>query len=44
MVFCLETPYYEIGWGGLLVEDTVVITKNGARMFNLRPRELQIVE
>ena len=44
MVFCLETPYYEIGWGGLLVEDTVVITKDGARMFNQRPRELQIVE
>lgn len=44
MVFCLETPYYEIGWGGLLVEDTVVITKDGARMFNQRPRDLQIVE
>jgi len=44
MVFCLETPYYEIGWGGLLVEDTVVITKQGARMFNQRSRALQIVE
>ncbi len=44
MVFCLETPYYEIGWGGLLVEDTVVITKDGARMFNQTPRELQIIE
>ena len=44
MVFCLETPYYEIGWGGLLVEDTVVITKDGARMFNQRPRDLQIIE
>lgn len=44
MVFCLETPYYEIGWGGLLVEDTVVITKDGARMFNQRSRDLQIVE
>lgn len=44
MVFCLETPYYEIGWGGLLIEDTVVITKEGARMFNQRSRELQIVE
>jgi len=23
---CVETPYYEIGWGGLQVEDTVVVS------------------
>lgn len=44
MVLCVETPYYEIGWGGLLVEDTLVITQRGARVFNQRSRELQIVE
>ncbi|AQW46603.1 Xaa-Pro peptidase family protein [Streptomyces violaceusniger] len=26
MTMCIETPYYEIGWGGLQVEDTVVVT------------------
>jgi Xaa-Pro aminopeptidase len=25
MVLCFETPYYEIGWGGPMVEDTVVV-------------------
>lgn len=30
MVFCIETPYYELGWGGVQVEDTVVVTANGA--------------
>ena len=25
MVLCLETPYYEIGWGGPMVEDTIVV-------------------
>ena len=43
MVLCVETPYYEIGWGGLQIEDTVVITKDGPRIFNQRSRELQIV-
>lgn len=43
MVLCVETPYYEIGWGGLQIEDTVVITKDGPRIFNQRSRQLQIV-
>jgi Xaa-Pro aminopeptidase len=25
MILCFETPYYEIGWGGPMVEDIVVI-------------------
>jgi Xaa-Pro aminopeptidase len=31
MVLCLETPYYEVGLGGLQVEDMVVVTQDGAR-------------
>jgi Xaa-Pro aminopeptidase len=31
MCFCLETPFYELGWGGMIVEDMVVVTNNGAR-------------
>lgn len=30
MVFCVETPYYELGLGGIQVEDTVVINEEGA--------------
>ena len=26
MTLCIETPYYEIGWGGLQIEDTIVVT------------------
>lgn len=29
MVLCLETPYYELGWGGMMVEDTVIVTAEG---------------
>ena len=29
MVLCIETPYYELGWGGIQVEDTVLVTQNG---------------
>jgi len=25
MILCFETPYYEIGWGGPMIEDIVVI-------------------
>lgn len=32
MVFCVETPYYEHGWGGIQVEDAVAITAGGPRL------------
>ncbi|MFQ6054097.1 MAG: M24 family metallopeptidase [Candidatus Bathyarchaeia archaeon] len=31
MLLCLETPYYEIGFGGLMVEDVVVVRRGRAR-------------
>ena len=40
MVFCFETPYYELGWGGMMVEDTLVVTEDGVRMLTGRGREL----
>ncbi len=43
MVFCVETPYYEHGWGGVQVEDTVVITESGARMLTRSSQDLQVV-
>lgn len=34
MVINLETPYYELGVGGLLVEDCLVVRKNGYELFS----------
>ena len=31
MTFCFETPYYELGWGGMMIEDALVVTADGAR-------------
>jgi Xaa-Pro aminopeptidase len=43
MVFCVETPYYEHGWGGVQVEDAVEITASGARRLTRSSQELQIL-
>ena len=43
MVFCVETPYYEHGWGGVQVEDAVEVTAAGARMLTRSSRELALV-
>lgn len=29
MVLCVETPYYRVGWGGVQIEHTVAVTKDG---------------
>lgn len=33
MVICFETPYFELGWGGLQLEDTYLITDTGYEKF-----------
>jgi Xaa-Pro aminopeptidase len=33
MVICVETPYYELGFAGLQVEDMLRVTKDGAESF-----------
>ncbi|ESY87245.1 Xaa-Pro peptidase family protein [Mesorhizobium sp. LNHC229A00] len=40
MVLCVETPYYEIGWGGMMVEDTVIVTDTGYELLTNASREL----
>ena len=43
MTFCFETPYYELGWGGMMVEDTVVVTGDGIEMLCAGDRDLLVV-
>ena len=43
MVICVETPYYEMGFAGLQVEDTMVVTRDGIDSFMLSSTELQIL-
>ena len=40
MTFNLETPYYELGWGGMMIEDTFVMTANGLRMLDTMTRDI----
>lgn len=40
MTFCIETPYYELGLGGIQVEDMVAVTDGGAEMLTGLSREL----
>jgi Xaa-Pro aminopeptidase len=43
MVLCLETPYYEVGWGGILHEDVVVVTDDEPRYLTTFEGELRAV-
>ncbi|PZG48887.1 aminopeptidase P family protein [Spongiactinospora gelatinilytica] len=43
MTFCFETPYYELGWGGMMVEDALVVTSGGVERFTRSPRALPVV-
>jgi len=43
MVFCVETPYYEHGWGGVQVEDAVEVTPSGVRMLTRSSQDLAVV-
>ena len=44
MVFCVETPYYEHGWGGVQVEDAVEVTPSGRRTLTRSSQDLAIVD
>jgi len=39
-VICLETPYYELGLGGLQIENAIVITEKGYRLLSKLPNDL----
>lgn len=44
MVLDFETPYYEVGWGGLLNEDVVVTTRNEPRYLTKPTDELYVIK
>jgi Xaa-Pro aminopeptidase len=44
MVFCVETPYYEHGWGGVQVEDAVEVTAGGVRMLTRSSQDLAVID
>jgi Xaa-Pro aminopeptidase len=44
MVLRLETPYYEHGWGGVQVKDTVLVTRSGPRVMNRSRRGLLVLD
>jgi Xaa-Pro dipeptidase len=43
MVFCVETPYYEPGFGGLQIEDILEVTDEGSRRLTQMERKLFIL-
>jgi Xaa-Pro dipeptidase len=42
MVFEVEAPYYELGYGGLQPEDTVVVTDRGGEYLTTLSRQLEV--
>lgn len=44
MVFEVETPYYELGFGGTFIEDTVIIRSQGAEIVTRLDRDLRVVD
>lgn len=43
MCLCVETPFYELGWGGMMVEDTILVTDAGYQPITIIPRELFVL-
>jgi Xaa-Pro aminopeptidase len=43
MVICIETPYYELGFAGLQVEDMILVTKDGAESLMARDGRLRVL-
>ena len=43
MTLCVETPYYELGFAGLQVEDMIVVRSDGVESLMSTGRELRII-
>jgi len=44
MIINIETPYYELGFGGIRLEDILLIGSEGFEYISSLPRELRILE
>lgn len=44
MVLNVETPYYELGWGAVHVEDPFLVGKSGNELLTTLSRELGVIE
>ncbi|HSE92730.1 MAG TPA: Xaa-Pro peptidase family protein [Methylomirabilota bacterium] len=44
MVLRIDTPYYEPGWGGVHLGDTVLVTRNGHAVMNRSARGLVVLD
>lgn len=44
MVVCVETPYYELGFGGLQVEDMIHVTERGGDSLMTMDTSLRIIQ
>ena len=42
MVLSVECPYFELGFGGLEVEDMICVIKTGFRYLSHMPREFYV--
>lgn len=43
MVICVETPYYELGFAGLQVEDMILVRRDGAESLMARKGHLRVI-
>ena len=43
MVICIETPYYEIEWGGMMTEQMMLVTENGAEPLTTLDATLRVL-
>jgi len=43
MVINVETPYYEVGWGGIQLEDTLVVREDGVEFLSDLPVAFNVV-
>jgi Xaa-Pro dipeptidase len=44
MTLEVETPYYEIGFGGTMIEDTVLVTDHGVKNYTTLDRDLRVLK